>query len=224
MTAAHLSEFLPVLGKRYHAPLPNTHGLERAAPAPVDADLLEPIEMPARTGQMPVSLERHELDAAFARGIEAGRREAQNLAAAARQEQKEIFEADLAAARAEWAALAGSTLASELDRAMTQLRVTLEASVARVLTPIIGEAARSKALEALRDVIARAVESGESPIAVTGPADLIGAIEVAFSRQHPGISYAVEDDDEVTVRFDKTVIETRVGEWERQLREIAPWR
>lgn len=217
MSTAPLAKFLPVFGaadqRRFQAP--------NAAASVSQTDFessFQRIEPSNVREKVVVSFEQREVDAAYDRGVEDGRREAEADAELTHAELKALGELNLERARADWAESEGRMLADMVRTALADMHDSLEAGVAKILGPVLEDAARKSMLAALQAALSKAAATERGPITVTGPLDLIAALEKHLGDASPDVSFIVGEGAEVSVRFDKTVIETRLASWAEKLR------
>lgn len=129
--------------------------------------------------------------------------------------------ADLAEARLRWAADEGQVLAEGFRAAMAALEETLAEGAGAALEPLIGEALRVAAVTELRRAIGDLVLCGTgSRIAVSGPADLVAALQAALAEAGTEIrtlDFTESETAEVSVTSDASTIDTRLDAWARTL-------
>lgn len=156
------------------------------------------------------------LAAAEARGREAGRAEAEAEAETQIAAERVAFEERLRGARRDWVEAEGAALARGLNAAFAELDATLSQRVARLLAPVLTDALRRQAVDALSAAVTRLLaEPQPSAIAITGPEDLIAALSRRLSGLSAAIAFTAADVAEVTVCAGETVIETELSAWGR---------
>ncbi|HMN86021.1 MAG TPA: hypothetical protein PKA74_08560 [Bauldia sp.] len=129
-----------------------------------------------------------------------------------RAEDREAFARELAAARREWAEATADRLAADMAAKLDGLRDTVVDGVARALAPFLGDRVRERALAALADTVAALLRDGRHVrIRVSGPADLLDALRPKIAA--PAVDWVASDLPDVTVTFDDTTVETRIGAW-----------
>lgn len=154
--------------------------------------------------------------AAEARGHEAGRAEALAEAEERLAQERAAFETRLAEARHDWAETEGTVLAGQLAAAFAGLDATLSERVARLLAPVLDQALRRQAVEALSQAVTRLLaEPQPAAISITGPEDLIAALSGRLSGLSAAVAFTAADVTEVTVSAGETVIETELSAWGR---------
>lgn len=192
-----------------------------AAPAPVIAEAppaapLSGIAAFAPPSARPAEDREALIAAAEARGREAGRAEALAEADARVEGERAAFEERLARARRDWAEDEGAALAGQLAAAFAGLDATLSERVARLLAPVLNEALRRQAVEALSQAVTRLLaEPQPAAISITGPEDLIAALSFRLSGLSAAVAFTASDATEVTVSAGETVIETELSAWGR---------
>lgn len=151
---------------------------------------------------------------AHARGVLEGRAAAQVDHDAAFAAQAAAFERKLAAERQSWAADQGGRLGELIAIAFDDLELRVSTLMSEVLKPVLTEQIRAKAVETLSQSLNDMLTKGDyAKIAVSGPADLLSALERRFAASHPGLSFVVAEGADVTVSADETILETRIGAW-----------
>ncbi len=127
----------------------------------------------------------------------------------------------LAEARLRWAAEEGQALAEGFRVATAALEERLAEGAGAALEPLIGEALRVAAVAELRRAVGDLVLCGTgSGIAVSGPADLVSALQAALAEagtEIRALDFTAAETAEVTVTSDASTIETRLGAWARTL-------
>ncbi|MEF2550851.1 hypothetical protein VQ042_05640 [Aurantimonas sp. A2-1-M11] len=165
------------------------------------------------------------LEAAREAGIQQGRAEAEAEAAAALAAASEAAEAAKAAAieaaRGEWAGEEGEQIGSLLSERLDRIETIVRASLSSVLKPIALGARRRQTVLELADAVGMLIGDGEAlSIRVSGPADLLEALEEALGKRKSFIICEPDPDMvEVRIECDQTVVETRLKGWRTALEE-----
>ena len=165
------------------------------------------------------------LEAAREAGIQQGRAEAEAEAAAALNEARETAEAAKAAAveaaRDEWAGEEGEQMGALLTDRLDRIETIVRASLSSVLKPIALDARRRQTVLELADAVHMLIGDGKAlNIRVTGPADLLEALEQALGKRKAFIVCEPDPDMvEVKIECDQTVVETRLMGWRTALEE-----
>lgn len=151
---------------------------------------------------------------AHARGVAEGRAAAEAEFAAATAAQAAGFEEKLAAERARWAEEQGATLGETCASALDEMEQRLSRTVGELLKPVLSESVRGRALEELTGVLHGMLSKGEyAKVVVSGPSDLLAAMETRLAGSHSGMSFVPSDGTDVSVSVDDTILETRIGAW-----------
>lgn len=117
----------------------------------------------------------------------------------------------LEAARAEWTAVEGETLAARLDAGLADLRAYLVDRVAAALRPLIAEALRDRLKDDVLETIDRLLaDPGVPMLSVRGPAELLEALRAA--RPEQTIEWVADDNIDVSIAAGATRAEGRFTE------------
>jgi hypothetical protein len=155
-----------------------------------------------------------QISEAHARGILEASAEAQVELDAAITKQAAEFDKKLATERQRWAAEQGERLAEMIASRLGEIERGVADCVSRILQPILVEQIRAKAVEELSRSLGTMLSKGEfAKITISGPQDLLSAIEARVAANHPGLSFEVAEGVELTVVADDTILETRMGSW-----------
>lgn len=155
-----------------------------------------------------------QLGGAHARGVEEGRAAARAEQEAALAAQAAAFEQKLAAERETWAAEQGVRFGEAIAAAFDDLERRVSHLVSEMLKPVLDEQVRLRAVTELsRALNAMLSKGGYARIAVSGPADLIAAIEARLGGAHAGLSFAPTDAIDIAISADDTILETQIGAW-----------
>ena len=96
----------------------------------------------------------------------------------------------------------------------TALEANLASAMTRVLTPFLANAARRGAIEDLTRALESLLADGEHrTLRITGPEDLLAAIEARLPSAAPSIVFVPGGSPEVTVVADRTIVTTQIGAW-----------
>lgn len=128
----------------------------------------------------------------------------------------------LEAARARWSEEEGERLANGLRHGLEAVREQACEATARVLAPLLEDAAREAAVAALAEAIRESARRPDAPwIEVTGPPDLVEAVSAALGDPHPSVSLVPSPDEaEVRAVAGFTVFETALSAWRETVAEI----
>lgn len=183
-----LANYLP----RFGSPGPAVTGIESIAPEPV-VDLIAEAE---------------------ARGRRAAEEEAETRIAGLLAAERAGAEARLAEAREEWVNVESERLAARVVEACRQLESGIAAAMIRVLTPFLATAARRVAIDDLVRTLEGLLADGEHrAIRISGPEDLLAAIEAKLPPAAGAVAFAPAAATDVTVIADKTIVTTQIGAW-----------
>jgi hypothetical protein len=156
---------------------------------------------------------------AHALGVLEGRAAAQVETEKALANQAAQFERKLTAERQKWTADQGARLGDAVSKAMQDIEQGIADQVGRVLSPIVSERIRIKAVEELSLSLNAMLAKGDyAKITITGPNDLLSVIESRLN-QHDGVSFVNAESVDVAVQADETIVETRIGAWAEAIEE-----
>jgi hypothetical protein len=162
------------------------------------------------------------LEEAFARGLEKGRAEAGSEYEAKLEEQRSQSAEELAAARAEWAASVGEELGNRLGTTLGEFESRVAETTARILKPFLGQAMHRQAVAELRANIETllAADAG-AVIAISGPADVLDALQRQLSGRATNVTYTPSDDCDVCIVAGQATLETQLKGWLAKLDEAV---
>lgn len=156
----------------------------------------------------------HQIAEAHARGVAEGRAAAQAEHEAAAAAQTLACEQRLASERAQWAAEQGANLGGLIAAAFEDLERRIGDLVSETLKPVLEERIRMRAIEELARVLNGMLsKGGYARVTVSGPADLLAAMEARLAGGHSGVSFVATGAVDVTVNADETVLATQIGAW-----------
>lgn len=190
--AAHLIEF----------PLAPKAGCERG-PAPA---------------QMPRGQE-HEVGStgaaedALARGREEGLAAGRAEYAAKLDEERAAAGARLAEERAAWASEEGARLGDAIGAAFQVLEETVGDAVAAILSPVLQDALRARAVDELASTLRRLMASDQRILRISGPEDLLEALRGRLCGDISAIAFEAAEEIDVHVVAEQTIIETQLRAW-----------
>jgi hypothetical protein len=151
---------------------------------------------------------------AHARGILEARAEAQVELDVAITKQAAEFDKKLATERQRWAAEQGERLAELIASELEQIEQRVSDCVSRILQPLLAEQIRGRAVDELARSLGAMLSKGEfAKITISGPQDLLSAMEARLDGSQAGLSFEVADGVELSVSADDTILETRIGSW-----------
>ena len=161
------------------------------------------------------------LDAAFARGQEAGRAAVQAEFDAKSAGQQALYMKRLELERHKWAISTGEDLATRMAAGLKAIEDGLADAAARILRPFIEEELHRKTIAELQANL-EALLSTESAVAmqISGPADVLDALREKLGEKVPaGVTFEVSDKADVRVVTGQATVETRLAEWRAALEE-----
>jgi len=177
----------------------------RSEPPPGDsgADLLE-----EQKDDDPESALRAAREEGLAEGIAAARREFEVQLAQERQ----AFELRLAAERENWAHEESEKLAEKIQAAFAEIESNIAECVARILKPIVIDAARGKIVGLLAETIGVFLRGQNCPaLAIAGPEDLLTALRERLSPLSAAFDYSFNESVDVRVTAGETLIESQLA-------------
>jgi hypothetical protein len=146
---------------------------------------------------------------------------------AARRQLKEALDAErekhceeLAVQRELWVEQEAAQLSAQIVDSLGNLERILSDRVARILASIIPEALQQKALAEFNEILGT-ILTGEisTVLKVTGPEDMLKAIQARFAIRDGIIEFVPSDDVDVTLVAGDTTIQTQLNSWSIRLRE-----
>lgn len=155
-----------------------------------------------------------ELDAARESGRAEGDAAAREECAAELEEERRAHQQELAAARQKWADEESVALKSALAAGVAEIEEQLAQAVGRVLSHFVIDALRSQMMTELVETLGVLIGSNEAiAIKIDGPADLLASLRGALDETHANITYEVTESVDVSVKAERTVIETQLSAW-----------
>jgi hypothetical protein len=162
------------------------------------------------------------VDEAFARGLEAGKAEAEAALASRLAQQKALHEAELAAARQAWVLQEGDRLAARLGEGLKEIEARIAAAAARALAPFLAAGLRSRAIAELVDTLNVALaQDGSAAVSICAAPDLLERLRARLEGSGGNVSYHPSQTSDVRVRVGQTVLEIRLGGWVTRIEEAA---
>lgn len=188
---------------------------------PVAFYLKELAGEPARRGGRRLALgedgaaePEQQIEEAHARGVLEGRAAAQVEQDAALARQQADFEKKLSSERQRWSREEGARIGAALETSLADIEEHLADTVSQILKPIILTEVRNRAVQELRDALVALLSQGDyAKITVSGPQDLLSAIESRLGERRDGVTFVAAETGDVTVRADEAIMETRIRAW-----------
>jgi flagellar biosynthesis/type III secretory pathway protein FliH len=190
--AAHLIEF----------PLTPKAGCERMA-----ASAQTPFDQEIETGSVDAIAD------AFARGREEGLAAGRAEYAARLDEERAAAEARLAEERAAWSSLEGARLGDAIAAAFQSLEASVGDAVAAILSPVLKEGRRRRAVDELAENLKRLMASGQRILRVSGPEDLLEELRARLGADMSAVAFEAAEDIDMRVVAEQTTIETQLKAW-----------
>ncbi|MGO9461508.1 MAG: hypothetical protein ACLPWS_08745 [Rhodomicrobium sp.] len=152
-------------------------------------------------------------DVWFQEGFREGMQQAKtscDAAVASREEECKLW---IEAARKDWSETEGASLAREIERAAAGIKADIADAAARILRPFVAAKLADEALAKLAIEIEKLLSQEDAiHLKISGPADLVSELRKRIPP-HVAVTVLVAEKPEVMVFANKTVIETRLGEW-----------
>lgn len=150
----------------------------------------------------------------YERGVAEGRAAAQAEHEAAAVAQAAAFEQRLKSERQRWADEEGARLGGLIAATIGDIEQRIADTVSEVLKPVLREQVRARAVEELSRSLNDLLSKGDcAKVTISGPEDLLAAMEGRLSGSHPGLSFVAAEGADVTVSADETVLASRIGAW-----------
>lgn len=179
---------------------------------------------PARRSPLLRSIEKEKPDAkpdaslrleqAHLRAFEEGRAAARKELDDERGGLREALDAELAKARAAWAAEEGARLAQVHRAAIDSFETRCAQAVANILRPFLVRETIARVTDALvENLEAMLAARAQGIFEISGPAELLAALKEKFAAGGARMEFRPDDSLDVRVRVDETIIETQLGPW-----------
>jgi hypothetical protein len=147
---------------------------------------------------------------AFEDGREAARRELEDE----RAQLRETLAAEVAQERKKWADEEAELLVKAHRAAFDDFETRCAQAVANILRPFMIPLAIGRVTEALVENLEALFASRTRALfEISGPADLLEALQGKFADRDASIIFKPEDTIDVRVRLEDTIIETQLGAW-----------
>jgi hypothetical protein len=155
-----------------------------------------------------------EIDAARESGRAEGDAAAREECAAELEKERQAHRQELADARQKWADEESLALKSALAVGLAEIEEQLAQAVGRVLSHFAIDALRNQMMGELVETLNVLIGSTEAiAIKIEGPADLLASLRGALGETRDNITYDVTESVDVSVRAERTVIETQLSAW-----------
>lgn len=164
-----------------------------------------------------------QIEDAHARGVLEGRAAAQVEQDAALAKLQADFDKKLSAERQRWSREEGARIGKALETSLADLEARVAETVGQILKPLMQAEIRKKAVQELRGALADLLSQGDyAKITVSGPEDLLAAIEAGVGARHEGITFVAAETGDLIVRADDAIVETRIKAWATAIEGEAP--
>ncbi len=138
------------------------------------------------------------------------------------EEEKADFAFQLAEKEQYFAETTADVLAANLAAGLTEIREHVSGHVARILSRFLDGAVRERALAELGETIGTMLSAdGALRVRVAGPATLTARLQEKLAAFADAVEYAPGEGNEITVRLDDTLMETRIAEWTERIGKAA---
>ncbi len=125
------------------------------------------------------------------------------------------------ALQAEIGRQAAAAIAERFDALGAEIAASTAATAARILGQVVTEDLQKRAVDALGEAIARAIDDGEAlRIRVRGAPALCEAVREKLGARADQVDFAPGDGFDLSVSLDDAVLETRLAEWSAALGEV----
>lgn len=149
---------------------------------------------------------------AFAAGRESGQAEAAVLFEAEKIRLEREFQEQLAAADAHFLEQTGARIATQISDGLAAIAAELSGSFAAVLTPLVEENLRDRAIVGFVSEVQRLTKGLEGlAVHVTGPRHLLEALRKRPEIDPIRFTFTEAQQSELLLKLDDAVIETRLG-------------
>lgn len=159
-----------------------------------------------------LDIDQASLDAAFQRGLNEGRAEAAGAVDDALAEAEAKFKAQLEVERSNWVEHESAVISKMIADEFVALKDELSSAIARVLKPVLLDAAHARAVAAFSDAVVELASGTSTRVVVTGSPDLLAGLENSLDGRVE-VSAVPGDVSELTVTLDDTRLSTNLGQW-----------
>jgi hypothetical protein len=158
--------------------------------------------------------------AAYAKGLEEGRAEAQAQWSRKLDEQRAFHEKQLSVERLTWANREADKLAQQLETAVGRLKTEIADTAAELLRPFLIAAAHQRAMEGLVAALEQLLAKDEGvALEIAGPEDLLHLLRQRLSGKNMAVVFTPAEGPEVRATAGQTVLETQLGLWIAKVEE-----
>lgn len=156
------------------------------------------------------------------RAFDEGREAARNEMDDERRRLREEMDKEIARARAQWAADEGERLAQAHRAALDAFEQQCAQAVANILRPFLVQREIARVTDALVENLEALFEARvQSAFEISGPADLLAALEERFSAGKASMIFTPGEAIDVRVRVEDTIIQTQLEPWLQALGALS---
>ncbi|MGJ0391818.1 MAG: hypothetical protein ACR650_03535 [Methylocystis sp.] len=185
---------------------------ELSSPAPAIIEAAPDLDSLAEEREKAREEIRSELDREFEAKLDEERK--------AFQKEREAFDQKLEAARATWVEQQGAKVADVIHKDIQACVENLRDALSRLLKPFLTHRALKQSLDDFVEAVGSVVADQANPvIELQGPADLLEVVCERLSREGVAIRATENGGADLVARINSTLIETRMDEWVRRLRD-----
>ncbi|WP_102958754.1 hypothetical protein [Mangrovicella endophytica] len=125
------------------------------------------------------------------------------------------------AARREWSSAEGARLAERFGEGLVALEKSIRGSISDVLRPLATGARQQQTVGQLVDAVRTMTLDGQAfRIVASGPTDMLADFADRLGEKRELVTFEPQEQDgEIRIAADKTVIETRLSAWRRAVEE-----
>ncbi|MDR6635855.1 hypothetical protein J2X72_004669 [Phyllobacterium sp. 1468] len=192
-----------------------------AAASKERADSLAEIEEPSEDVVELIDYEL-KIQEAFVAGRESGQAEAAVLFEAEKIRLEREFQDQLAAAEVLFMQQTGARMAEQIGDGLLAISSDLSGSLAAVLTPLVEERLRERAVEAFAHEVKRMTkEFAAISMEISGPSHLLDVLRMRPEIDQMRCTFWESSQSELSMKLDDAVVETRLGRLIDALRDTA---
>lgn len=166
------------------------------------------------------SARQPKIEDAYTRGFEAGQAAAQAALEEKLKQQQDYYAQQQSIERYTWANRESDVLAAQIGDGLKEIEARVANTVARLLRPFFGDAARTQAVEELVDALEVLLGNDEGlTLEVSGPEDLLEMLRNKLGNRNVAVLFAPGQGAEVRVSAGQTLLETTLGRWMQRVEE-----
>ncbi len=135
------------------------------------------------------------------------------------EKEREAFDQRLEALRATWAEEEGTRIAQVIQHDIESCLGNIRDALGHILTPFLTHSALTRSLEDFIETVRSAALDEANPLVeLHGPPDLLDVVKERLSREQISLRTVETDGVDIAAKINNTLIETRMEEWVRRLR------